>query len=190
MESGHDPEGVTRLLLEWCRGDRGTLDRLMPQVYDELRRLAAAQLSRERSDHTLQPTALVHEAFLRLVDQRSVDWKNRAQFLGLAAQMMRRILVNHARDRAALKRGGGVERVTLGALEGWSAGEAIDLEALHDALERLSAIDERKGRVVELKFFGGLTTEEIAEVVNASTATVERDWRFARAWLYDALAGT
>lgn len=189
MASGPPPDGVTRLLLDVGRGDRAALDRLLPMVYDELRRLAAAQLGRERADHTLQATALVHEAFLRLVDQHSVDWRNRAQFLGLAARMMRRILVNHARDRAAQKRGGGLEKVTLGALEGWSGGDTVDLAGLDDALDRLAALDARKGQVVELKFFAGLTTREIAEVLETSTATVERDWRFARAWLFDALTG-
>jgi len=188
MASGPAPEGVTRLLLDSARGDRASLDRLLEQVYDELRRLAAAQLGRERPDHTLQPTALVHEAFLRLVDQHSVDWKNRARFFGLAAQMMRRILVNHARDRAALKRGGGAEKLTLGAIEDWSGDATFDIADLDDALGRLAALDPRKGQVVELKFFGGLTTQEIAEVLETSTATVERDWRFAKAWLYDALA--
>lgn len=183
------PDQVTRLLIGYGRGDREALDRLLPQVYDELRRLAGAQMSGERPDHTLQATALVHEAFLRLVDQRSVDWRNRAQFFGLAARMMRRILVNHARDRAALKRGGAGEKLTLGAIEDWSGEPDLDLEALDDALEKLHALDERKSRVVELKFFGGLNTKEIAEVLESSTATVERDWRFAKAWLYDALAG-
>lgn len=188
MASERAREGVTRLLIDYGRGDRAALDTLLSQVYDELRRLAAAQLGRERADHTLQPTALVHEAFLRLVDQHSVDWRNRAQFFGLAAQMMRRILVNHARDRAALKRGGGAEKVTLGAVEDWSGDDTFDVGDLDDALERLTALDARKGRVVELKFFGGLTTEEIAEALETSTATVERDWRFAKAWLYDALS--
>ena len=161
----------------------------MALVYGELRRLAANYLRRERSDHTLQPTALVHEAFMRLVDQRQVDWSNRAQFMGLAAVMMRRILVNHARDRAADKRGGGATRLSLGpADEGQPAAEA-DVTAIHEALDRLTALDERKGRVVELKFFGGLTAGEIAEVLGVSVATVEREWTFARAWLYDAVAG-
>lgn len=182
------PEGVTRLLIGWCRGDRGDLDRLLPRVYEELRGLAAAQLSRERSDHTLQPTALVHEAYLRLIEQRSVDWRNRAQFFGLAAEMMRRILVNHARDRAAQKRGGGLERVTLGAARDLVGRDEVDLSDLNDALERLAAHDPRKARGVELRFFAGMTTPEIAEVMQVSEATVERDWRFARAWLFDALA--
>jgi RNA polymerase sigma factor (TIGR02999 family) len=163
---------------------------MLPIVYGELRRLAASYLRRERPGHTLQPTALVHEAYVRLLDQRQVDWSNRAQFMGLAAVMMRRILVNHARDRAADKRGGGAEHLPLTlAGEGIGAME-VNLLDLHDALDRLSEADPRKGRIVELKFFGGLTTEEIAETLGISTATVERDWKFARAWLYRAVSGS
>jgi RNA polymerase sigma factor (TIGR02999 family) len=162
---------------------------MLPVVYAELRRLAASYLRRERPGHTLQPTALVHEAYVRLLDQRQVDWGNRAQFLGLAAVMMRRILVNHARDRVAEKRGGGAEHLPLTlAGEGIGAAE-VDLLDLHDALNRLSESDPRKGRIVELKFFGGLTTEEIADALSISTATVERDWKFARAWLYREVSG-
>ena len=163
-------------------------DQILPLVYDELRRLARAFLARERPNHTLQATALVHEAYLRLVDQRQVDWMNRAQFVGVAAVMMRRILVNHARGRAAEKRGGDAERVSLSLAH---IGEAVpvDLIALHEALDALAAIDARKGRIVELKFFGGLTTAEMAEVMELSPATIEREWSFSRAWLYDALAG-
>ena len=164
-------------------------DRLSPIIYDELRRLAASYLRRERPGHTLQPTALVHEAYVRLLDQRKVDWSNRAQFLGLAAVMMRRILVNHARDRVAWKRGGGAEHVPL-TLAGEGIGAVdVDLLDLHEALERLSETDPRKGRIVELKFFGGLTTEEIGATLGISAATVERDWKFARAWLHDAISG-
>jgi RNA polymerase sigma-70 factor, ECF subfamily len=164
-------------------------DRMLPIVYAELRRLAASYLSRERPGHTLQPTALVHEAYMRLLDQRQVDWANRAQFMGLAAVMMRRILVNHARDRVADKRGGGAEHVPL-TLGGEDIGAAeVDLLDLHDALTRLSESDPRKGQIVELKFFGGLTTDEIADTLRVSTATVERDWKFARAWLYRAVSG-
>lgn len=164
-------------------------DQLLPIVYNELRRLAAGYLSRERPGHTLQPTALVHEAYMRLLDQRQIDWANRAQFVGLAAVMMRRILVNHARDRAAGKRGGGAEHVPLTlAGEGIGATE-INLLDLHEALNQLTELDARKGRIVELKFFGGLTTEEIAQALELSSATVERDWKFARAWLHQAIAG-
>ena len=169
--------------------DKQGLDQMLPVLYDELHRLAAGYLSREATGNTLQPTALVHEAYLRLVEQRQVDWRNRAQLLGLAAGMMRRILVNHARDRAAQKRGGGAQQVSLSLLESPSGQPDVDLIALEDALDRLAALDERKGRVVELKFFGGLTTEEIAEVLEVSGATVEREWAFARAWLYDAIEG-
>jgi RNA polymerase sigma factor (TIGR02999 family) len=182
------PASVTQFLIGWCRGNRADLDRLLPTVYDELRHLAAAKLSAERAGHTLQPTALVHEAYLRLIEQHSVDWRDRAQFLGLAAEMMRRILVNHARDRNALKRGGGAEKVTINAALGLAAGDDLDVRDIDAALTRLAELDARKARVVELRFFAGLTTEEIAEVVGTSTATIERDWRFARAWLFDALS--
>ena len=165
-------------------------DHLLPLIYGELRRLAASYLRRERPGHTLQPTALVHEAYVRMLDQRQVDWSNRAQFMGIAAVMMRRILVNHARDRVADKRGGGAEHVPLTlAGEGIGATE-VNLLDLHDALDRLGAADPRKAQIVELKFFGGLTTDEIAETLRISTATVERDWKFARAWLHGAVSGT
>lgn len=168
---------------------RQALDAMLPDVYSELRTLAALYLRREGDGHTLQPTALVHEAFLRLVDQRKVDWTNRAQLLGVAAEMMRRILVNHARDRAAAKRGGGDERVSLSLAAGALQLPDVDTIALHEALERLEQMDRRKGRVVELKYFGGLTTEEISDVLQISGATVEREWKFARSWLYDAMHG-
>ena len=183
------PSTETQLLLAWTAGDRRALDQMLPLVYDELHRLASGYLARERPDHTLQPTALVHEAFLRLINQREVDWRNRAQFLGVAAGLMRRILVNHARDRAAEKRGGERERVSLSLVEVPSGGPDVDLIALEDALERLAKLDERKAKVVELRFFGGLSSEEVAEVLGVSRATVEREWSFARAWLFDALGG-
>jgi RNA polymerase sigma-70 factor (ECF subfamily) len=184
------PGDVTRRLSEYRSGKREALDLLMPFVYGELRSLAARYLRAERSDHTLQPTALVHEAYLRLIDQERVDWRNRAQFVGVAAMMMRRILVNHARDRAAAKRGGDAERVPL-TLAGEVLRRAeVDALALHEALDRLAALDPRKSQVVELKFFGGLTTDEIAEALQLSAATVEREWSFARAWLYDAMMGS
>jgi RNA polymerase sigma factor (TIGR02999 family) len=175
---------ATDLLLDATRGDPAALRRMLPIVYRELRRLAVSFLSRERAGHTLQPTALVHEVYLRLIDQSRADWDNRAQFLGLAATMMRRILVNHARARAAGKRGGAeAERVPLTIAES-EREPPIDMLALHDALTRLAERDERKAKVVELKFFGGLTTEEIARVLGISVPTVERDWSFARAWLF------
>src|SRR5262245_8043484 len=179
---------ATKLLLDVGRGSEEAREEMLALVYDELRRLARNFLARERLDHTLQPTALVHEAYLRLIDQRQVDWRNRAQFVGMAAVMMRRILVNHARDRAAEKRGGGARKVSLSELHDVGGGPDIDVIALHDALEKLEAQDPRKSRVVELKFFGGLTTAEIAEVMQLSPATVEREWSFSRAWLYDAMA--
>ena len=171
------------------RGGEQTRDQMLKLVYDELRRLARAFLFRERPDHTLQPTALVHEAYLRLIDQRQVDWTNRAQFVGVAAVMMRRILVNHARDRVADKRGGEAARVSLSLVEGMGAAPSVDLIAVHDALDALETIDGRKSRIVELKFFGGLTIAEIAELMQLSPATIEREWSFSRAWLYDVLAG-
>ena len=184
-----EPAGMTKLLIDWSEGDERAVDELLPFVYQELRRLAAAYMSREREGHTLQPTALVHETYLKLIDQRKVDWKNRAHFFGLAAEIMRRILVNHARDRRAAKRGGNEEKISLTvAIDSLSSKPDFVVLALNEALERLAAIDARKARVVELKFFGGLKTDEIAEVLQISDATVERDWTFARAWLFDALA--
>jgi RNA polymerase sigma factor (TIGR02999 family) len=188
-EDGPSPSRVTRLLLDWSDGDERARDEVLPLVYDELRRLAALYLLRERHDHTLQPTALVHEAYLRLVDQRQVNWRNRAQCVGLAAVMMRRILVNYARDRAAGKRGGDLQKVPLSDADEPGRPQDVDVIVLQDALDQLSAIDSRKSRIVELKFFGGLTTNEIAEVLQLSPATIERDWSFARAWLYDAISG-
>ena len=183
----HSSAVVTELLLDWTRGSEQARDQILPLVYHELRRLARALLGRERRNHTLQATALVHEAYLRLIDQRQVDWMNRAQFLGVAAVMMRRILVNHARGRAADKRGGEARRVTL-SLAHVGETPSVDLIALHEALDALAEIDARKSRIVELKFFGGLTTAEMAEVMELSPATIEREWSFSRAWLYDVLA--
>ena len=188
-EEMRSPEPVTRLLLEWSDGDERARDEMLPLVYNELRRLAASYLRRERPGHTLQPTELVHDAYLRLIDQRQVNWKNRAQFIGLAAVMMRRILVNHARERATDKRGGDLQKVPLSDVDAAGAPQDVDVIALHSALDQLETIDQRKSRIVELKFFGGLTTNEIAEVLHISPATIERDWSFARAWLYDAIGG-
>ena len=189
MEGDESPGGATRLLVAWGTGDRNALDEMLPLVYEELRRLAANYLARERPSHTLQPTALVHEAYLRLIDQRHVDWRNRAQFLGVAASMMRRILVNHARDRAALKRPGDREQVSLSLVESQTGDFEMDLIELEEALERLSALDPRKARVVELRYFGGLSLDEVAAVLEMSRATVTRELRFARAWLYEAMRG-
>lgn len=175
---------ATALLLALGEGDAQARERMLPLVYGELRRLAAQYLRRERPGHTLQPTALVHEAYCRMIDQRRVDWNNRAQFVGLAAVMMRRILVNHARDRVAAKRGGAAERVSMTIVAAQADMQEIDLLWLHEALDRLAELDARKGQIVELKFFGGLTTDEIAATVGVSRATVEREWTFSRAWLY------
>ncbi len=187
MKNGQ-PAGVTQLLIDLSKGDERAIDELLPLVYDELRRLAASQMRRERAGHTLQPTALVNETYLKLIDQRSVDWKNRAHFFGLASKIMRRILVNHARDRRAEKRGGDAQRVSLSVAADSFEKQDLDILALNEALEKLVEFDSRKSRVVELKFFGGLTTDEIAEVLQISDATVEREWSFARAWLFDAVA--
>ena len=181
------PDEITQLLMKWGQGDKAALDQLMPLVYDELRRLAAHYLQQERSGHTLQPTALVNEAYLRLVDQRNVDWRNRAQFFGLAAQMMRRILVNHAEARKAAKRGGDAERLPLDDSLSLSRENDVDILALNDALNRLAEFDEQKSKVVELRFFGGLKMDEVAEFIGKSTATTEREWSLARAWLYREL---
>jgi RNA polymerase sigma factor (TIGR02999 family) len=182
-------ENVTNLLVDWGNGNRAALDEMLPLLYDELKRLASYYLRHERVGHTLQTTALVHEAYMRLVDQQRVNWKNRAQFLGLAAEMMRRILVNHARDRAAAKRGGGAQRISLSALHEGTDPPDIELIALDQALTDLAALDPRKSRIVELKFFGGLTTEETAEVLNISHGTVEKELLLARSWLYRAVSG-
>jgi RNA polymerase sigma factor (TIGR02999 family) len=181
MES---PEGVTQLLVDWSNGDQSALDKLMPAVYDELRRLASSYLRRERAGHTLQPTALVNEAYLKLVDQRKARWHNRAQFFGVAAQLMRRILVDHARVRQAQKRGGSdQQQISLSQADRIAEKPDIDLLALHEALNELAELDEQQARIVELRFFGGLTIEETTEVLGISHATVERDWTLARAWL-------
>jgi RNA polymerase sigma factor (TIGR02999 family) len=177
---------VTGLLLAWRAGDAGAGERLLPAIYDELHRQAARAMRREGDAHTLQPTAVVHEAYLRLVDQQRVQWRNRAHFFGVAAQMMRRVLVDHARARLADKRGGALQRVTLGhvgASAGPSDGAELDVLALHDALERLAALDPDQARLVEMRYFGGLGIEDTAEAMGVSPATVKREWAVARAWL-------
>jgi RNA polymerase sigma factor (TIGR02999 family) len=186
----NDVATVTRLLIAWSGGEREALDRLAGLVYEDLRRLAAGYMRREPAAHALQPTALVHEAYLRLVDQRQVLWRNRAHFLGVAAEMMRRVLVDHARRRRAEKRGGGWERVTLTADAAADAPDEVDILAVHEALERLATFDPRQARIVELRYFGGLTIEETAEAVGASPATVARDWTIAKAWLRADLSKT
>jgi len=178
------PEGITQMLIRWSGGDRSALDKLMPLVHSELRRLANNYLRRERQNHTLQPTALVNEAYLRLIDQRTANWQNRAQFYGIAAQLMRRILVDHARQHKAAKRGGSdQQRLSITSAGSLVAKPDLDVLALHEALEELATIDPQQERIVELKFFGGLSIEETAEVLGVGHATVERDWKMARAWL-------
>jgi RNA polymerase sigma factor (TIGR02999 family) len=177
------PENVTGLLVAYRNGDREALRMLIPIVYAELRKIAARYLRRERANHTLQPTALVHEAYLRLADQKDVQWQNRAHFLGCAAQIMRNVLVDAARIHRAEKRGGGARNVSLDGAALAPASQDVDVIALHEALRALEAIDPVRSRVVELRFFGGLSVEETAEVMGASTATVKRHWTTARAWL-------
>lgn len=174
---------VSQILNDLYAGDDSAAGRLLPLVYEELRRLAERYLSAERCDHTLQATALVHEAYLRLVDQRDSRVADRSHFYRVAALAMRRILVNHARDRGRLKRGGGARKLPLEDLQTESVEESVDLEALDEALNHLAAIDERKVQIVQLRYFGGLTVEETAEALNLSPAQVKRDWVLARAWL-------
>jgi RNA polymerase sigma factor (TIGR02999 family) len=180
---------VTQILLNWHAGEPDAAARLMPLVYEELRRLARDYLRRERGDHTLQPTALVHEAYLRLVDDSRVNWQNRAHFYGIAAKLMRRILVDHARARNADKRGGLVPKVPLDEARDLPPAATNDLVALDGALQDLARTYPRKSEVVELKFFGGLEADEIAEVLQVSPKTVLRDWQFAKLWLCRELAG-
>ena len=178
---------ITGLLLAWHAGDQGARDQLMQFVYDELKRQAARAMRGEDAAHTLQPTALVNEAYLRLVDQTRIEWRNRAQFFGVAAQVMRRILVDHARTRLAEKRGGGLAAVSLNdALHAGDqplGGDGIELLLLHDAIERLSALDPLQARIIELRYFAGLSIEETAEALDISTSTVKREWKIALAWL-------
>jgi RNA polymerase sigma factor (TIGR02999 family) len=176
--------GITQLLMAWSDGRREALDDLIPLVYEDLRRVAAGYMRQEAAGHALQPTALVHEAYVRLIDQKQVKWRNRAHFFGVAAGMMRRILVDHARRRRADKRGGDWERVTLEENDVAAEGpREIDVLTLHDSLERLATFDPQQARIVELRYFGGLTIEEAAEVVGVSPATVVREWTIAKAWL-------
>ncbi len=181
---GQSPQNVTQLLIGWGQGDKEALNKLMPLVYDELRRQAARYLRRERVGHTLQTTALIHEAYLKLVDQKNVHWQNRAHFFGIAANLMRRILVDHARTKKRAKRGGSDIRVSLADATATAKRPDLDVVALDEALERLSKIDEQQSKIVELRFFSGLTVEETAEVLAISPATVKRDWSMAKAWLH------
>jgi RNA polymerase sigma factor (TIGR02999 family) len=183
------PEEVTQLLVAWRNGDESARDELMRLVYDELHRLAHQYMRRERPDHTLQTSALVNEAFLRLADQREVEWQNRAHFFGIASQMMRRILVDYVRNRGSLKRGGGTFEVSLDEELIVSDERSAEIVALDDALRSLAAFDRRKSQLVELRFFGGLSIEETAEVLGVSPATVMRDWTLAKAWLRREISG-
>jgi RNA polymerase sigma factor (TIGR02999 family) len=183
-----NPGDVTQLLAEWRNGDRSALDRMMPLVYDELRLIAGRFLRREHSNPTLQSTALVHEAYLRLVDQTRSDWEGRAHFLGVAATIIRNILVDHARSRKAAKRGGPMPALALDEAVAAPAKRDVELVALDDALASLSRLDPQQGRIVELRFFGGLSIEETAEVLGISASTVKRDWLLAKTWIFRALA--
>lgn len=188
MHGVDDPEAdVSALLREWSAGNAEARDRVMELVYHELRHRAAACLRRERAGHTLQPTALVHEAYLRLIDQRSIAWQNRSQFFGVASQMMRRILVDRARARKTAKRSGRWARVTLEASVATGQPADVDVLDLDAALAALASVDARKGHIAELRFFGGLTLEETGHVLGLSIATIEREWSVARAWLYARL---
>ncbi len=179
---------VTQLLVSWSEGNEAALNQLTPLVYDELRRLASRYLRNERPDHTLQSTDLVHEAYLRMIDQQNVRWQSRAHFFGIAAQMIRRILVDHARRRHAAKRGAGPVKLSLDEAIAAAGPRDFDLVALDEALENLAKLDPQQSRVVELRFFAGLSIEETAEVLKISPATVKRDWTTAKAWLYRDLS--
>jgi RNA polymerase sigma-70 factor (ECF subfamily) len=181
-------ETVTQLLIKWNEGDEKALEKLMPLVYEELRRLASNYLRRERQNHTLQPTALVNEAYLKLVDQKNARWQNRSQFYGVAAQLMRRILVDHARQHQAAKRGGPhQQRLSITSAHAIAETPEVDVLAVHEALEELKQFDPQQERIVELRFFGGLSIEETAKVLDIGHATVEREWKMARAWLRQKL---
>ena len=186
MSAASSPE-ITALLAAWGNGDQAALDRLMPLVYDELRRMAHRYLGRERVGHTLQSAALVNEAYLKLLGERQMDWQNRAHFFAVAAQAMRQILVDYARTRNRDRRGGGAQRVSLVEALAVASEETAELVALDDALNGLAVFDERKSKVAELRFFGGLSVEETAEVLHVSSVTVMREWRLAKAWLYREL---
>ncbi|MCY7347479.1 MAG: sigma-70 family RNA polymerase sigma factor [Pyrinomonadaceae bacterium] len=178
---------ITQLLSDYKAGKKDALNELFPLVYGELRKLAASRMRNERGDHTLQPTALVHEAYLRLIEQHSTDWQNRAHFFGLAAEMMRRILVNHAVKNNADKRFGNQTRLALDEIVDFTSGSDINLVSLDEALNKLAEFDPKQAKIIELKFFGGLTNEEIAEVTGVSDSTVKREWRIAKAWLHEQL---
>ena len=182
-----DNQDVTQMLKAISAGDESAPDRLLALVYDELRRLAHGYMKNERSDHTLQATALVHEAYIQLVDWKNVSWQNRAHFFAVAAQMMRKILVDHARERNALKRGGGLRTIALDEAVSFPNHGTVDLIGLDDALLELNSFDPQQARIVELRFFGGLTIEETAHALNISDSTVKRDWQIAKAWLFNRM---
>ncbi|MET0622697.1 MAG: sigma-70 family RNA polymerase sigma factor [Pyrinomonadaceae bacterium] len=186
--SGERKNQVTQILHDWSGGDREAPERLMPLVYDEMRRIARSFISRERQGHTLQPTALVNEAYLRLVDQNSVTWQSRAHFYSVAASMMRRVLIDHARTRATEKRGGGAVRLSIEDVQIPVEERAANFVAMDEALERLSQFNERGRKIVEMRFYAGMSEEEIAEVLGVSTRTVLRDWKAARVWLFRELS--
>lgn len=183
------PADVTDLLVDWGNGNEAALSQLMPLVYEELHRLAARQIRKESPGHTLQTTVLVNEAYLRLIDQSRVRWQNRAQFFGIAAQLMRRILVDHARKRRYLKRGGGAETVELEEAAAVSPERSAEVVAVDDALNNLATLDPRKSQIVELRFFGGLSIEETAEILKVSPGTIMREWTLAKAWLHREISG-
>ena len=189
MTRAAKPQNITQLLAEWRDGDQSALDELYPLVYDELHRLARRYMSRERKGHTLQTTALINEAYVRLVGQK-VDWANRSHFFAISAQIMRRILIDHARRHAYAKRGGGAQQVSLEEAAAVTPDQSAELLRLDEALTSLAEMDPRRSQVVELRYFGGLNNEEIAGVLNVSENTVTRDWNMARAWLYQQLTGS
>jgi RNA polymerase sigma-70 factor (ECF subfamily) len=184
------PHEITELLAEWSDGNQAALDKLYPLVYDELHRLAKRHMRRERKGHTLQTTALINEAYVRLVDQKQVHWENRAHFFAISARIMRRILIDHARRYAYAKRGGGAQKVSLEEAAPLANGPAREMLLLDEALKSLAKLDQRRSEVVELRYFGGLSNEEISEVLKISPNTVTRDWNMARAWLYKELSGS
>jgi len=181
------PHEITQLLIEWSGGNQAALDKLYPLVYDELRQMAHRFMRRERKGHTLQTTALIHEAYLRLVDRKDAHWTNRSHFFGMSAQIMRRILVDHARRYAYVKRGGGAQKVSLDEAALVTKDRARELLLLNEALEGLEKLDPRRSKVVELRYFGGLSNAEIAELLKISSNTVTRDWNMARAWIYQQM---
>lgn len=183
LMSSREPTQVTRLLMDWSRGDAEALDQLLPLVYQELRKLAAALLRSERSDHTLQPTALIHEAYLRLVDQEMPSWENRAHFFGVAARLMRQILVDHARRRVAARRGGAARKVSLDDARIFTEDQTHELLALDNALRKLEEFDERKCRIIEMRSFGGMSVEETAAAIGVSVPTIKREIKLGKAWL-------